>query len=196
MTQAGVGPHCDETLEFLRRAYASTREWYDIAERKAQIILGVNGILVTVVLGSIFGKLDQLHNLKLTLHPSTWILGALVACSVVGAVSCAALCMWSLHGNASLRELTEMGVDSRDGDTYRPEALWYFGHLANLDATLAVGRLRSSNRDFEIQVLSHHLVGLARRVQRKHRFVNGAWALTSAALILAAVTAVSVIIQI
>ncbi len=196
MTQPDVEVDPDETLEFLRRAYSSTREWYGIAERKAQLVLGANGILVTVVFGTIFGKIDQLHALKATLQPDTWILAALVTGSIVGAVSCACLCMWSLHGKTSMRELDEMGVHIENSDSYCAEALWYFGYLATLDAEFAREKLQNADRQFEIRALSYHMISLSKRVCRKHKYINAGWALTGLALIFTVVTAFSIIVQI
>jgi Family of unknown function (DUF5706) len=185
----------EETLEYLRRIYQSGRAWYGIAERKAQLVLAANGILVTVVLGEAFGKLDQLHAIKAALQSDTWIAGALAACAIIGAVLCAGLCMWSLHGKTSTQELLDMGVDIGDENTYCPAALWYFGDLASLDSEIIQEKLQTLGRDSEIQALSYHIVSLARRVKRKHTFVNRAWALTCAALIFTAITAVTIIIH-
>jgi hypothetical protein len=38
--------------------------------------------------------------------------------------------MWSFHMTSSKYELDALGVRRDDADTYRPEALWYFGHIA------------------------------------------------------------------
>ena len=44
-------------------------------------------------------------------------------------------------------------------------------------------RLRSVDRRFEIEKLSYHVVDLAHKVLRKHRYVNAGWAFTALALI-------------
>jgi hypothetical protein len=91
------------------------------------------------------------------------------------------MCMWSLHGNAE-REFARLGVDPGDPSSYRPEVLWYFGHLACLKVDAAVEMLRGADRRFEIQTLSYNVVDLASKVLRKHRWVNSGWALTALSL--------------
>jgi hypothetical protein len=42
--------------EYVRRAYDRAIDWYKVAENKAQLLLTVNGLLVTVFVGSLTGK--------------------------------------------------------------------------------------------------------------------------------------------
>ncbi len=44
------------TVEYLRHMYAMTRAWYTAAETKAQLLLAVNGLFVTILFGILFGN--------------------------------------------------------------------------------------------------------------------------------------------
>lgn len=169
-------------IDYLRRIYASTREWYTVSETKAQLLLTANGAFVAIIFGALFGKVSDVRAAAARFGSDTWIfLGASVV-SLVCAISCAALCLWSLHGRAG-KEIAQLGVDRDDPSTYRPEVLWYFGHLANLRMDGAVQALRRADREFEVATLTYHVVELAQRVLRKHRWVNMGWAFTALALI-------------
>ena len=182
-------------LAYLRRAYESTRQWYSIIETKCQLLLGVNGVFVSVVFGSIFGKSEDVRPTVRLFGPETWIFCGLAVASIVSAVVCAALSMYSLHGRASRDELADLEVDPAKPATYKPEALWYFGHLANLDYKTAVRLLREVGGISEIDVLSHHLITLSSRVLRKHNYANAGWILTAGSLIMIALAAASVILR-
>lgn len=90
--------------------------------------------------------------------------------------------MWSFHGRAK-NEFDHLGVDPGNPDTYRPEVLWYFGHLARLQRDAAVEKLREADHEYEAKALSYNVIDLSARVLRKHRLVNRGWALTALELI-------------
>jgi hypothetical protein len=185
------------TVEYLRRIYANNRDWYAVSESKAQILLAANGAFISIAVGTLLGVAGDLPSAtRVRLSPATWVfLGLAVAC-VVSAVICAALCMWSLHGKPSRAQFTRFGIDLDDPSTYRPEALWYFGHLALLQPEGATARLSRASQQDEIDTLSHHVVELSGRVLRKHRYVNAGWAFTASALLALAAAGVSLFLEI
>lgn len=86
--------------------------------------------------------------------------------------------MWSRHGNASSDELGLLGVQADDPDSYVPEVLWYFGHIARLDPSHVKDNLLSSDAQFEAIAISDSLIKLSHRVLRKH-CVNAGWISTA-----------------
>jgi hypothetical protein len=169
-------------VEYLRRVYASTREWYSAAERKAQLLLTADGAFVTIVFGALIGNAGLTHASPPRVGLAAAIFFAAAGASVVGAIACAGLSMWSLHGRAG-SELSRLGIDPDDPCSYKGEALWYFGHLARLGHDAAVSALRQAGQETEAEALSFNVVDLARKVTRKHQWVNAGWALTAAGLI-------------
>jgi aspartyl/asparaginyl beta-hydroxylase (cupin superfamily) len=105
------------------------------------------------------------------------------------------MCLLPLHGRKSKRDVMALGVRGDDPTTYRPEVLWYFGHLARLDSAEAVRRLRSADRTVEIEALTFNVVELSGRVLRKHRYVNAGWMFTALALITLAACAGSLVVR-
>src|SRR6266536_5881613 len=128
------------------------------------------------------------------LGPDTWIFLGVSVIALMTAVACAAMCLWSLHGGVGA-EFARLGVNPDNPASYRPEVLWYFGHLANLKPDAAVEMLRRSDRTFEMDTLSYNVVDLAQKVLRKHRWVSAGWAFTALALIALVAAGVSFFVQ-
>jgi hypothetical protein len=167
---------------YIRRVYTSTREWYAVAEAKAQLLLTVNGAFVTILFGTLFGRADGLHAGVAHFGPETWAFLGVTVAALASALACAAGSLWSFHGRAK-GELAELKVDPDNPDTYRPEALWYFGHLARLRPKALLEKLSGAGQELEATALSYNVIDLSTKVLRKHRLVNMGWALTALELI-------------
>ncbi|MEU3334459.1 hypothetical protein [Streptomyces sp. NPDC006668] len=159
--------------------YERAMDWYKVAESKAQLILTVNGVLVTVTFGTAAGHISDGRELGKVAGFETWCFFLVVIGALLGAVACAAACMWSRHGTNYKGTFALLGVQPEDPGTYRPEVLWYFGDLAHLEMSAAAALISRADRNFEITTLSYNVVHLARIVLRKHRFVNAGWALSA-----------------
>lgn len=128
-------------LEFAWRLHSSLQGWYATAEKKAQLILTFNGAFVTVLVGSIFGKVAEVQTVVKLFGPETWALLMISLFAPIGAIGCAVACLWSQHGTGK-KDLAAFGVNVRDASTYPSAALWYFGHIAHLPAERLEERLR------------------------------------------------------
>ncbi|MEV5841238.1 hypothetical protein ACGF3G_12155 [Streptomyces sp. NPDC048179] len=181
--------------EYVRRVYDRAIDWYKVAESKAQIILTVNGVLVTIFFGITAQTLSTRRILAQVSGAETWFFLSVSTCSLLGAVVCAAACLWSRHGGNSKGTFAFLGVRPGNPDTYRPEVLWYFGDLANLRMGPAADRIMQADAEFEVRALAYNVVHLARVVLRKHRFLNAGWALTAAAIVSLVLAGVSVFIR-
>ncbi|WP_406168373.1 hypothetical protein OIE52_24265 [Streptomyces canus] len=113
----------------------------------------------------------------------TWFFFFLSVSALLGAVTCAAACLWSRHGKNYKGTFARLGVRPEDPGTYRPEVLWYFGDLAHLDIETAATLIGQADARFEATALSYNVAHLAGVVFRKHRFINAGWALTALAII-------------
>ena len=173
----------DPDAEYVRRAYDRAIDWYKVAESKAQLLLTVIGLLVTVFLGLLTGKMTR----PAPVGVETRAFLLVSATAVIAAVTCAAAGLWSRHAGNIEQAFRRLRIDPADPRTYRPEVLWYFGHLARLNHQAAAGLISKADRQFEITALSYNLVNLSTVVLRKHRLVNPGWALTAAAIIAAVV---------
>jgi len=184
----------EANIEYLRRMYASTRDWYTSAETKAQLLLAVDGAFITLLFGVLFGRPNDVRASADHFGIDTWVFMGLSITALAGAIVCAALCLWSLHGR-SATEFASLRVDPSNPDSYRAEVLWYFGHVAQLKPDAVTERLLGADRSFEAKVLTYHVVDLACKVFRKHRWVNAGWILTALALIALTATGTSFFIH-
>lgn len=105
-------------VEYLRHMYANTRGWYTASEMKAQLLLAVNGVFVTVLFGLLFGRPTDARAEVSQFGSGTLILIGVTAGALVGAIACATLCLWSLHGRAKA-ELTQLGVKRGESPSYQ-----------------------------------------------------------------------------
>jgi hypothetical protein len=193
----GKDHSADATLDYLREAYASTRDWYVRAETKAQILLATNGAFIAVLFtGLLPARVATTRPLLAYFGLETWLATVLATMAIMLAVGCATATMWSLHGRPTQADFTEMGVDPSDGSTYKPEVLWYFGHLARLDLTKVGERLRVADKQFAIAVLSYHLPHLSGRVLRKYWYLNLGWLWTAIAFILVSCAGISLLVRV
>jgi hypothetical protein len=139
--------------EYVRNLYANTRQWYTTAERKAQRLLTVNGAFVTIVFSALFSRSNGVRTGAVHFGADTRVLLGISAATLVSAIACAGLSLWSLHGKGS-RELELLGVNPSDPDTYKPAGLWYFGHITQLQSDIAVRVLCEADRRFETEALA------------------------------------------
>jgi hypothetical protein len=170
-------------VDYARRMYDRVMDWYKVAESKAQLILTVNGAFVTVVFGLISSSVDDLRRSFESVGAFTWLFLTLALASLCGAIVAAAASLLSRHGHHVRNDFAALGINPDDDTTYRPEVLWYFGHLASLQWEGVQSRLKDADEDFEVEVLTYNVHGLARTVLRKHRLINTGWLLTSASLL-------------
>ncbi|MFC4466835.1 hypothetical protein ACFPH6_20265 [Streptomyces xiangluensis] len=211
MVTAGDGPGADDPLrpssdpagqngteadaEYVRRVYDRAIDWYRVAEAKAQLILTVNGVLVTVIFGTAAGNVTKKHEFAKISGVETWCFFLVSTGSLIGAVACAAACLWSRHVKNVKGTFARLRVYPEIPNSYRPEVLWYFGDLAHLEIEPAAALISRADRRFEIKALSYNVVHLAGIVLRKHRFVNAGWALTALAIISLIVGVASIFIR-
>ncbi|GAA1955751.1 hypothetical protein GCM10009798_13740 [Nocardioides panacihumi] len=179
-------------LDYLRNCYAAALDWYKVADSKAQLIVTLNGLIVTVVTGTAFASPDELHRrLDGASHLALSALVVAAAC-VVAALVCAVLCLFSRLDDRSLRRLHGFDADGRP-NPLTPQVAWWFGMIA----TLSTGRaaegaerakvmsdyLMTADDEFEVEALASQIVVLSQNTLGKHRWVDRGWLATVAGLI-------------
>jgi hypothetical protein len=179
-------------LTYVRNCYANALDWYKVADSKAQLIVTLNGIVVTVVTGTAFAKPDEM---KSRLSGPTQIalvpLGLAAAC-VVCALVCAVICLFSRLDDGSLRAL-HRSLTGAEPYTLTPEVAWWFGMIASLTDGEGEERqtrvrdmsvfLMSADEAFETQALASQIVLLSQNTLAKHQWVNRGWLATVAGII-------------
>jgi hypothetical protein len=172
-------------LTYLRSVYADVFEWYKIADVKSQLILTLDGALITVATGLILASPDQLAVQERRFGWETWMFFTISSLALTMSVVCAVKCLYSRLDNASQQALRKHKVDPENGATYVPAIAYWFGTIAKLDPQRAVNYLKTASRtsEFEIEALASEIVAFSRNVLDKHRWANRAWLLTSVSLI-------------
>src|SRR5690349_193365 len=78
--------------EFARRVYDRAMDWYKVAESKAQLILTVNGVFISIGFGIVSAKPDDVSVPARDLGPVTWAFLAVSVAALASAISAAAGC--------------------------------------------------------------------------------------------------------
>lgn len=173
--------------------YDRVIDWYKVAESKAQLILTVNGVFVSIAFG-LSTSVDA-GGRSSKPGPETWVFLGTGALALCASIICAAVCLQSRHRSNLRADFVELGLNPDDPSTYGAEALWYFGHIAQLPQRHVVAKLRAADQHFEVNALTYNVHGLARVVLRKHRFINAGWTLTALGLIALVLAAASFIVR-
>ena len=173
-------------LEYARRLYQNVLDWYDSAEKKAQVILTIDGILLTFLTSSMFTHRSDLDEILHTAGYLTWLFLAPMPVCLVGSIASALGCLWSrTFTKRKLHQyLASVGTSREDLDTYGPEAMWFFQMIAGLDQKSFQERMLWVNREFEIRALASQISILSANVSKKHRCVNWGFVLVGISLIL------------
>jgi hypothetical protein len=172
-------------VTYLRSVYADVFEWYKIADTKSQLILTLDGALITVATGLVLASPGKLAAQERRFGWETWIFLTISSLTLTMSVVCAVTCLYSRLDNAGLRTLRRNNVDPENGATYVPAIAYWFGAIAKLNHQMAVNYLKIAPRtpEFEIEVLANEIVAFSHKVLDKHRWANRAWLLTSVSLI-------------
>ncbi len=183
-------------LAFSRGVYASTLDWYKVADSKGQLLLTLNGIYITVLSSVVITSSQKLVKLHTSLPPATWFLLAGAAVATAISILMAIACLYSRLSNARLAEIKKSFTeqDSQGHVRYQPAALYWFGTIARMDRGIGLKMLRSADEAFELSAITADLFLLADRVLAKHRWVNWGWVAAGASLLLLLAAAVSAVI--
>lgn len=156
------------SAEYLRYLYEDVLGWYKIADSKNQVLLTIDGVILSILTGTLLSKRSDLAPILQALGPETWAL-LLISCgSLLISVASAALCLVSrLHDARIDYFLQQFGVDPENPKTFNFHVLHWFGYLARLGAVIpedTVRCLRSGDLEFWRDALASHAVQLSQNV--------------------------------
>jgi hypothetical protein len=112
-------------LAFSREVYASTMDWYKVADSKGQLLLALNGVYITVLSSVTIASSQQLVKIRASLPLVTGVLLASAAVATATSILMAIACLYSRLSDAR----TIQAVSERDEQgrlRYRPSALYWF----------------------------------------------------------------------
>src|SRR5262245_706595 len=127
----GAIPH---SLEYARRLYENILEWYRLAEAKAESLVALDGIFITVIGGLTLSRAPDMKADTQTCGPETYALLSITVLMIVISVASSIGCLYSRLDEAQVRRwIAEFGVDVGRPETYTADVLWWFGMIAKLD---------------------------------------------------------------
>ena len=167
----------ENKLEFTRNLYERTIDWYKNADSKAQIILTLNGALISFLAASIFKNPDELLKIIRKFNGFTWFcLFAMCVC-IAGSVAFAIKCLWSRISTSARR------ADAENTDQSILDEMAFFGTIRRLDPDDFRKQLPEMNESAEIKALGTQIYLLSRNVYEKHLAVNLSFVLIGGGLI-------------
>jgi hypothetical protein len=173
-------------LEYARRLSGSLTAWYDSADKKAQVILTIDGAFLAFLTGSIFEAPGDLRPMIAEFSTATWILLLLMSACLVGSIFSALSCLWSrLYSRARVQALFEQrGIAVDEVATYTPEVMWFFQFVRYLDVDHFRAAIQRMDPASEVEALAFQIHALSANVARKHAWVNSGFVLTGCSLVL------------
>lgn len=170
--------------EYIRGTYALTQDWYKNADTKAQLILTLDGALVTFLTSAVLSDPNELRLVLALFGRDTWLLFILMGVALLASMMSAICALWSRGYSKRQMQIAfdEVHMNPNEASTYRPELMGFFQHVAHLQPGPFSERLKTADVEFELLALSHQLIKLSANVSRKHAWVNRAFACAAVAL--------------
>ena len=113
------------SVAFSRGVYASTMDWYKVADSKGQLLLTLNGVYITALSSVTIASSQKLVQIHASLPLATLVLLAGAAVATAISILMAIACLYSRLSDATLNELRKSFTeqDAQGGIRYRPAAL-------------------------------------------------------------------------
>ena len=175
-----------QPLEYINAVYAHVEHWYENADRKAQIVLALDGAFLSFITSQAFTKADDLQNITMCFGPETTLLLTLMALSLAASILSAITCMHPrLHAEQGKTEsMLKDEIGKRDTAKPIPARLsWFFGYIAQLDQERVARQLQKVDDSFAAEALAHEAAKFSRNVLQKHRWADRAFLFASSSLI-------------
>lgn len=171
-------------LAYSRRLYGNIVDWYKNAETKAQILLSLDGIFVSLLVASLFRDPAAAGPILDEFGYETWVAVATVVIAMASSVVCALMCLISRIMPRSEIEgrYPEVLADARS-PTYPPEVMWFFQTISRLDEEEFCEQTMQVTHEIETRALASQNFLLSGKVLKKHIWVNWGFAFAALGLI-------------
>jgi hypothetical protein len=191
------GDKRSESLEHARLLFSNVLEWYKSADSKAQILLTVDGVFLSFLTGSLFLKRSDLRGVIEVFGTETWVFLGVMVMTLIGSIGAALACLSSRIGIPQNLQNHIADVRSKEGTVIRPEIMWFFGMVAQLnDPRRFQERMRAMTVEDEINALASEIFLVSKNVLNKHQWLNRGVFLITIALLLFLAAGVSYLIRV
>lgn len=166
------------SYEYSRYLYSEVLGWYKNADAKAQVILTLDGAFITFFSSALFFKSNVISTLDISTKIILCLMGVSLTFSIYNAISC----LWSrIYSTHYLKDIfKKAGVEPNDITTYKPEVMWFFQMIPQLNRSYFVTKILTISEKFEPQALMNSVYTLCNNVVKKHKHVN--WGFLFAAI--------------
>jgi hypothetical protein len=171
-------PQPGPALEYARRLYENVLQWYESAERKAQIVLTVDGVFLGLLTASFTSNVNDQRGVVDAFGALTWIALSIALTMLLLSLLSAVWCLRSRHVYAP-------------GSESPAETMWFFEMIAAKQQAEFMTQARAVDALMETDALSSQIWRLSNIVGAKHRWANVAFASTALSLFAFALAAAS-----
>ena len=192
-------PSRSVALSYSNLVLANAIDWYRNADSKAQIILTLDGALITFLTSSLFKRAEDLSAVTRNVTTVTWVLLIAMCACLAGSIVSALTCLWS-RVFLGLKRDSVLGKERRyiqEGENvYSPNVMFFFKTICWLEHDRFQERLEQVDEEFHIRAVGSQAYLLAKRVYRKHVLVNAGFVLAGASLILFMASGISYLVHV
>jgi hypothetical protein len=181
------------SVEYARRLYDDILGWYQSAETKAQVVIGIDGAFLAFLTSGIFEKPEDLRQIVAAFSPSTWLLLLLMAISLILSLLSGIYCLWSrIYSEARLQAMiAKSRRPGSGGEVYDAEIMWFFQFVAAVDVDVFRRTLETAGEDLELQAMESQVRILSGNVRRKHQAANLGFLFTALTLVFFSLAGIS-----
>jgi hypothetical protein len=182
-----MGNQKEQPLKYINAVYTHVEHWYENADRKAQIVLVLDGAFLSFITSQAFTKAVDLQEITVCFGTETTLLLTLMALSLAASILSAIICLHPrLHAERDKTEsMLKDEIGKRDPAEPIPARLsWFFGYLAQFDQERVARQLQNVDDSFAAEALAHEAAKFSRNVLQKHSWADRAFLFASSSLIL------------
>ncbi len=188
-----------QPLAYIEAVYENVRAWYENADRKAQVVLALDGAFLSLIAGGAFSKASDVQGVVGFFGQETVVLLALMALSLVASILCAIACLFPRL--RAQRDPTQPLLEREAGRPHSEDALpaeisWFFGHLAQLDAKRVTRALQQVDDSLAARAMASQVALLSQNVRLKHEWVDRAFLFAGSSLVFFLLAAASYVVRV
>jgi hypothetical protein len=187
-TQLAVETQPEASRAYARRVYDRIIAWDEVANRRAQLILTLNGVFVSFLVGSTLSKSAELSAVTNNFGPETWVCLAAMTVTLVLSIGFAIGCYVS--------QFNDLRSASGGQESTSDIVPWYFPVVADVGETNFMASVEGVDAASEAKTLAVNAVRAARYLVRKYYWVNLGFVCAAGTLVLFLLAGVSYVLRV
>ena len=195
---SGSSASSAQALQYAYRLFDNCTDWYNNADSKAQILLGLDGAFLAFLTSSAFAKPEDAAKLFGRFRMDTWTFLVLMCVTLVVSIFTALRCLWSrTYSKKALKKMfADVGVPPGSRGPYPAELMWFFQLVHALDSAAFKSQMLTVDEKFATSALASQICELSGRITEKHFWVNVGFSCAAASLTLFVAAMVSYVARV